>query len=130
MTVFVSVVVVLVLGIVSFTRMTPDLLPNMDFPYVIIMTTYGGQTPETVETVVSKPLEQALSVVDGVKTVTSQSAENYSVIMIEFEDGTNMDSATVDVRSRRDLRFVAGRGRRALSYQGQSEYPSGRYGGC
>ena len=99
MTVFVSVVVVLVLGIVSFTRMTPDLLPNMDFPYVIIMTTYGGQTPETVETVVSKPLEQALSVVDGVKTVTSQSAENYSVIMIEFEDGTNMDSATVDVRS-------------------------------
>lgn len=57
MTVFVSVVVVLVLGIVSFTRMTPDLLPNMDFPYVIIMTTYGGQTPETVETVVSKPLE-------------------------------------------------------------------------
>ncbi len=99
MTVFVSVVVVIVLGVVSFTRMTPDLLPNMDFPYVIIMTTYGGQTPETVETVVSKPLEQALSVVDGVKTVTSQSAENYSLIMIEFEDGTNMDSATVDVRS-------------------------------
>ncbi|MBQ1507094.1 MAG: efflux RND transporter permease subunit, partial [Ruminococcus sp.] len=99
MTVFVSVVVVLVLGIVSFFRMTPDLLPNMDFPYVIIMTTYGGQTPETVETVISKPLEQSLSIIDGVKTISSRSAENYSIIMVEFEDGTNMESATVDVRS-------------------------------
>ena len=55
MTVFIGVVLVLVLGFVSFFKMTPDLMPNMDFPYAIIMTTYGGQTPETVELTVTKP---------------------------------------------------------------------------
>lgn len=102
MTIFVAVVVVLVLGFVSFFKMTPDLLPNMEFPYAMIMTTYGGQTPETVETTVSKPLEQSLATIDGVKGVTSTSAENYSLVVIEFEDGTNMDTATVDMRSSLD----------------------------
>lgn len=102
MTVFVCVVIIIVLGIVSFTKMTPDLLPNMDFPYAMIMTTYGGQTPETVESTVTKPLEQSISTIDGVKEITSNSAENYSVLIIEFEDGTNMDTATVDLRSSLD----------------------------
>ncbi len=102
MTVFVGVVLVLVLGFVSFFKMTPDLMPNMDFPYAIIMTTYPGQTPEAVESTVSRPLEQSMSTIDGVKEVTSNSAENYSVLMIEFEDGTNMDTATVDMRSNLD----------------------------
>lgn len=102
MTVFVCVVIVIVLGIVSFTRMTPDLLPNLDFPYEIIMTTYIGQTPETVETVVTKPLEQSIATIDGVKEITSNSADSYSVVMIQFEDGTNMDTATIDVRSSLD----------------------------
>ena len=99
MTVFVCVVLVVVLGIVSFFKMTPDLLPNMDFPYAIIMTTYAGQTPEAVETTVSKPLEQSMAKIDGVKQIVSSSAENYSLLMIEFEDGTNMDTATVDMNS-------------------------------
>ena len=102
MTVFVAVVLVLVLGIVSFSRMTPDLLPNLDLPYAVIMTPYAGQTPEVVESEVTKPLEQSLSTVDGVKKITSQSAENYSMLLIEFEDGTNMDTATVDMRTSLD----------------------------
>ena len=102
MTVFVCVVIIIVLGVVSFLKMTPDLLPNMDFPYAMIMTTYGGQTPETVEATVAKPLEQSISTIDGVKDITSNSAENYSVLIIEFEDGTNMDTATVDLRSSLD----------------------------
>lgn len=102
MTVFVSVVVVIVLGIVSFTRMTPDLLPNMDLPYAVVLTTYPGQTPETVETVISKPLESAISTIDGVNKITSTSANNYSLLAIEFADGTNMDSATVDMRAKFD----------------------------
>lgn len=102
MTVFVCVVIIIVLGVVSFLKMTPDLLPNMDFPYAMIMTTYGGQTPETVEATVTKPLEQSISTIDGVKDITSNSAENYSVLIIEFEDGTNMDTATVDLRSSLD----------------------------
>ena len=102
MTVFVCVIIVIVLGVVSFTKMTPDLLPNMDFPYAMIMTTYVGQTPETVEATVTKPLEQSLSTIDGVKEITSNSAQNYSMLVIEFEDGTNMDTATVDMRSSLD----------------------------
>ncbi|MCH5297507.1 MAG: efflux RND transporter permease subunit [Ruminococcus sp.] len=102
MTVFVSVVITIVLGVVSFMRMTPDLLPNMDFPYAIIMTTYVGQTPETVESTVTKPLEQSMATIDGVKEITSNSADNYSMMMIEFEDGTDMNTATVDMRSALD----------------------------
>lgn len=102
MTIFVAVIVVIVLGIVSVFKMTPDLLPNMDFPYAIILTTYPGQTPETVESVVTKPLEQSLSTIDGVKTITSTSSDNYSMLTLEFENGTNMDTATVDMRGNLD----------------------------
>lgn len=102
MTIFVAVIVVIVLGIVSVFKMTPDLLPNMDFPYAIILTTYPGQTPETVESLVTKPLEQSLSTIDGVKTITSTSSDNYSILTLEFEDGTNMDTATVDMRGNLD----------------------------
>lgn len=102
MTIFVAVIVVIVLGIVSVFKMTPDLLPNMDFPYAIILTTYPGQTPETVESVVTKPLEQSLSTIDGVKTITSTSSDNYSMLTLEFDDGTNMDTATVDMRGNLD----------------------------
>lgn len=102
MTIFVAVIVVIVLGIVSVFKMTPDLLPNMDLPYAIILTTYPGQTPETVESVVTKPLEQSLSTIDGVKTITSTSSDNYSILTLEFEDGTNMDTATVDMRGNLD----------------------------
>ncbi len=102
LTIFVAVIMVLVLGVVSFMKMTPDLLPNLDLPYAVIVTPYAGQTPETVETVVTKPLESAVSVIDGVKRITSDSAENYSMLLIEFEDGTNMDTAVIDVRSSLD----------------------------
>lgn len=96
-TVLVAVILVVVLGVVSFMKMTPNLLPNMDFPYMIIITTYPGASPELVETTVSKPLEQSVAVLDGVKNITSSSSDNYSMVMVEFEDGTNMDSAVVDV---------------------------------
>ena len=81
MTVFVAVVLVIVLGIVAFSKMTPDLLPNMDLPYQLILTTYPGQTPETVEMTVTKPLERSVSVIDGVKRTTSTSYDNYSVLI-------------------------------------------------
>ncbi len=102
MTIFVAVVLVLVLGIVSFSKMTPDLLPNMDLPYILVMTTYIGQNPETVESVVTKPTEQAVSIIDGVKQVRSTSNDNYSVCIIEFQDGADMNTATIDVRSALD----------------------------
>ena len=65
-TVFVGVIVVLVLGVVSFLKLTPDLLPNIDFPYVIITTTYAGASPEEVESTVTKPIEQSMAKLDNI----------------------------------------------------------------
>lgn len=97
LTIFVSVLVVIIFGIIGYTRMTPDLLPNMDFPYVMIMTTYPGATPEEVELSVSKPLEQSMATLDNIKTVASTSSENFSMVSLEFETDTNMDTVMVDI---------------------------------
>ena len=97
-TIFVAVIAILVLGVVAYTKMTPDLLPNMDFPYVIIMTTYPGANPEQVETEISRPMEQAMSTLEHIKEVTSSSSENYSTVMLEFEDSVNMDTIGVDIQ--------------------------------
>lgn len=102
MTIFVAAVLIIVLGVVSFTRMTPDLLPNLDLPYTLVLTSYVGQTPETVESTVTKPLEQSVTTIDGVKEVRSLSTDNYSMCIIQFEDGTDMNTATVDLRSSLD----------------------------
>ena len=98
LTIFVAVIAVLVLGVVSYLRMTPDLLPNMDFPYVMIMTTYPGASPEKVEAEITKPLEQAMSTLEHIKEVSSTSAENYSSVVLEFEESVNLDTIGVDIQ--------------------------------
>lgn len=100
LTVFVAVIAVLVLGVVAFTRMTPDLLPNMDFPYVIIVTTYPGASPEKVETEISKPMEQAMSTLEHIQQVSSTSSENASMVMLEFQEKVNMDTIGVDIQQK------------------------------
>lgn len=97
-TIFVAVIAILVLGVVSYTRMTPDLLPNMDFPYVMIMTTYPGANPERVEAEITKPMEQSMATLEHIKEITSTSSENYSMVMLEFEDDVNMDTIGVDIQ--------------------------------
>lgn len=101
-TVIVGIVLVLILGVVAYTKMTVDLLPSMEFPYAIIMTTYPGASPEAVETGVTKPIEQSLATIDNIKDISSISAENYSMVILEFNQDTNMDSATVDMRESLD----------------------------
>lgn len=98
-TILVAVIMVLVLGVVSVTGMTTDLLPNISLPYLIVVTTYPGASPERVENDVVRPLESALGTVTGVKNVYSTSAENYGMVQLEFEDGTDMDSTLVKVSS-------------------------------
>ncbi len=100
LTVFVAVILVIVLGVVSYTEMTPSLFPSMELPYVIIVTTYIGASPEEVETTVSRPLEQAMATLDNVVEVTSSSSENYSMVTVEFAEDANMDSVTVDINSK------------------------------
>jgi len=97
-TVFVAVIAVIVLGVVAYLKMTPDLLPNMDFPYIIIMTTYPGASPETVEAEITKPLEQSMSTLEHIKEVTSTSGENYSMVLLEFEESVNLDTIGVDIQ--------------------------------
>ncbi len=97
--VVVGVVMLLVLGFVSFTKMSTDFLPNMNMPYMIVITTYPGASPEKVENEVSAVLESSVGTVNGVKNVTTTSSENSSVISLEFEDDTNMDAAMVKVSS-------------------------------
>ena len=103
MTVFVVVVVIIALGIVSTLKMTPDLLPSIDLPYVVVMTTYPGATPEEVETTVSRPLEQSLATLENLKSIQSVSSSNYSLIMLEFENDSNMDTAVVNTLQSVDL---------------------------
>ncbi len=98
LTVFVAVIAVLVLGVIAYLNMTPDLLPNIDFPYVMIMTTYPGASPEKVESEVSKPLEQSMASIAHIKEITSTSSESYSMLMLEFEEGTNLDTAGLDIQ--------------------------------
>lgn len=94
-TVVVAVVMLLVLGVVSFTKMTTDLLPNMNLPYVVVVTTYPGASPEKVESDITQVMESALGTVNGVENVMSTSNENYSIVTLEFQDDMNMDSAMV-----------------------------------
>ncbi|MEG0051032.1 MAG: efflux RND transporter permease subunit [Terrisporobacter sp.] len=102
-TVFVSVIMVLMLGFVSFTKMTPDLLPSIDLPYVIAMTNYPGANPEKIETTVTKPIEQTLATTSGIENISSVSNENYSVVILEFSQDTNMDTAMIDLSGKIDL---------------------------
>ena len=103
LTVLVAVILVLILGFVSFTSMTPDLLPNMDFPMAVLMTTYPGASPEEVETTVTKPLEQSMATLENISAVTSSSGESYSILFLEFNDSVNMDAISVDIREKISL---------------------------
>ena len=98
LTIFVIVIAVVVLGIVAYTNMTPDLLPNMDFPYVMIMTTYPGASPEKVEAEITKPMEQTMATLEHIKEITSTSGENYSMLLLEFEEGVDLDTIGVDIQ--------------------------------
>ena len=102
-TVFVAVVICLVLGFLSFQNMSTDFLPSMELPYALVMTTYPGASPEEVEKAVSEPVEQAMARINNVKQLQSISVNNMSIVMMEFNDGTDMGSTTVDMRESLDM---------------------------
>ena len=100
LTVFVAVSAVLVLGVVAYLKMTPDLMPNMNFPYVIIVTTDPGASPEAIEADVTRPVEQSMATLNQIKSVTSTSQDSVSMVVLEFEDGVNMDTISVDIQQK------------------------------
>lgn len=101
-TVLVAVVLTIVLGVVSFTRMTTDLLPNISLPYVIVMTPYPGASPETVEMVVTKPVESSMATVSNIEGISSVSSENYSMVILEFAQSTDMNGVSLEIRENLD----------------------------
>ena len=100
LTVFVAALAILILGVVAYVKMTPDLFPNMDYPYVIVVTSDPGASPESVEAEITKPLEKTLATLDQLKAINSSSQNSVSMIMMEFESGVNMDSLGVDIQQK------------------------------
>ena len=90
--------ILVVVGFISFSRLGLDFFPDIDFPTVSVITTYSGASSEDIEKTITKPVEQIISSVNRVKKVTSTTLEGASVIMVEFEWGTNLDFAAQDVR--------------------------------
>lgn len=90
--------ILVVVGLIAFSRLGLDFFPDLEYPTVSVITTYRGASSEDIETTITKPLEQVVSSVSGVKKVTSQSSEGVSVLMVEFEWGTNLDFAAQDIR--------------------------------
>ncbi len=101
-TVLVAVVLAVVLGVVSFTKMTTDLLPDISLPYVIVMTSYPGASPETVETVVTKPVEASMATVSNIEGISSVSSENYSMVILEFTQSADMNAVSLEIRENLD----------------------------
>ena len=101
-TVIVGIILVIALGIISFQNMTTDLLPSMDLPYVIVYTTYTGATPERVESDVTRPLEAAFATLTDVENISSTSSENLSLVVLEYADGADMNTAMIEISSQVD----------------------------
>ena len=101
-TVIVGIVLVIILGVVSLSKMSTDLLPSINLPYAIVITTYPGASPEQVENTVTQPIEAAMASTSNIKNISSNSANNMSMVILEFEQTANMDSITVEMRESLD----------------------------
>ena len=97
-TVLMGVLIIIVLGLFSITRLPLTLFPEVNLPFVVTITSYPGASPEDIESSVSEPLEAAVSTIGNFATVTSQSNENFAISFVTFQDGTNLDSVTVELR--------------------------------
>ncbi|MBQ0079547.1 MAG: efflux RND transporter permease subunit, partial [Eubacterium sp.] len=102
LTILVAVIIVLVFGVVSYIKMTPDLFPNIDAPVVVCMTPYPGASPEEAETEITKPMEQQLATLANLEQINSVSGDNFSLVSMVFTDGVNMDTVSIDIREKID----------------------------
>lgn len=102
-TVIVGVVMVLLLGFIAFTSSTTDLLPKMELPYVVVYTTYPGASAEKVENSLTKVLESSIGTTENLVNMSSVSSDNLSLIILQFADDTNMDTAMINLNAKVDL---------------------------
>ena len=102
-TIVVAIIIVLILGGVSYTNMTVDLIPSINLPYAMITTTYPGASPEEVETRVSSVIEQSMVSISNMETISSVSSENVSMVILQFTESANMDTAMIEMREGLDM---------------------------
>ncbi|MGO1469403.1 MAG: efflux RND transporter permease subunit [Tissierella sp.] len=102
-TIVVAVIIVLILGTISFVNLQTDLLPSLDLPFLVINTSYPGASPEEVEMVVTRPIEQIVARANNIKDINSISSENSSTVIMEFDNDVNMDSAIIEINGNLDL---------------------------
>ncbi|MCK9444144.1 MAG: efflux RND transporter permease subunit [Tissierellaceae bacterium] len=102
-TIVVAVVLILLLGSISFINLQTDLLPSIELPYLVVMTNYIGASPEEVEMVVTRPIEQVVATASNIKNINSISRENSSIVIMEFDNDVNMDSAIIEINSNLDM---------------------------
>ncbi len=102
-TIVVAVVIVAILGIVSFMNMTTDLLPSLNLPYAVVVTSYAGASPEEVESVVTRSIEQSMASLSNIKNISSISREHMSIVILEFSASVDMDTKMVEIRESLDM---------------------------
>ena len=100
---FLAVLSLLFFGFIAFTTMKMELLPDMNFPYMIVSTVYPGASPEDIDELVSKPIEEEVSLLSDVEEVQSRSLENVSMVIIRYRYGTNMDRAYDKLKKKLDV---------------------------
>lgn len=102
-TITMMILIVIVLGVVSFSKLQIDLLPQMELPYVMVQTSYQGAGPEEIESMISRPLEQTLSTVENIEGVISISNEGSSLLLMQFAFNTDMDEVMLQIREKVDI---------------------------
>lgn len=101
-TTFLVVITLIFFGFMNFSTMKMELLPNMNFPYLIVTTTYPGASPEDVDELLTKPVEEEVSLLSDVKQIQSLSNENFSMVIIRYNYGTNMTKAYDSLKKKMD----------------------------
>ena len=98
-TTILAFILIATFGVVFYSNLKLALMPNMEFPAAYVLCTYPGAGPEDVEELVTRPLESCVSTLSGVDTMTSTSSENVSMVMITYQDGTDVDNAAIKLLS-------------------------------
>jgi len=102
-TIMMLTLIVIILGGVSLSKLSIDLLPNIEVPVAVVTASYEGVGPQEIESMITKPLEEAVATVGNIDRISSISSEGNSVVVAEFNYGTDMDFATLEMREKVDL---------------------------
>ena len=102
-TTIMAFIMIALFGVTFYSNLKLSLMPNMEYPAAVVISTYVGASPEDIEELVTRPLESSISTLAGVDSLESSSSENVSMVMITYQDGTDVDAAAIKLREKFDL---------------------------